>query len=75
MQSAAATVVAEGMRLAGALLRGITDVDRYRDLTLDQLAAQAPGRMRQPVARLRSQLPDSVGAMTVGEILDRTAGA
>ena len=75
MESAAATVIAEGTRLAGALLRGITDVDRYRDLTLDQLATQAPGRIRQPLARLRSQLPDAVGAMTVGDILDRTSRA
>jgi flotillin len=75
MQSAADAVVAEGLRLAGAFLRGITSVERYSPLTIDQLAAQAPGRLKPSVNRLRMQLPDRVGAMTVGEILERTRGA
>ncbi len=67
------TDIAAGVRRAGAFLRRLSAADRFRDITLDQLADNAPTRVRGSVARVRAEVPAEVGAMTIGEILDRSA--
>lgn len=62
-----------GVQRAGAFLRRLPASERFRDITLDQLADNAPTRVRGSVERLRAEVPADVGAMTIGEILDRTA--
>ncbi|MBA2571055.1 MAG: hypothetical protein H0V04_07750 [Chloroflexi bacterium] len=69
----ATTDLEGGIRQAGAFLRQLNAVERFRDVTLDQLAGRAPARVRGGVERIRAEVPDEVGAMTIGEILDRTA--
>ncbi len=65
--------VEDALRRAGAYLRQIPRIEQFRDTTLGELPALLPLRIRTSVERARDQLPDAVNAMTVGDILDRTA--